>query len=256
VDAAAQVAGPGTAGAATPAGAGSAQAWATGAAAHAGVGDQGGGASSRSGVRTRRRRPGRRSSSKTKITIAVPVPALIPIASRRPETPLADGAAEPAGDAGAAGDAGGAEAAGGPVTAGNCPKWTPGPRASAGSCRIQPGSSTAGSVNRPPSGCGRPLFRSKISVNRLPSPSDRSAIWNRNSFCPLRSGATIQNFTLAPDAAGLSGVDGVAAAGPASSTPRTNASNASTAERARRRRSGNAAGMVNSSALAGSSALA
>ncbi|QDY08111.1 hypothetical protein FJK98_13885 [Micromonospora sp. HM134] len=51
------------------------------------------------------------------------------------------------------------------------------PRASGGSASTQPGRSSAGSVNRPPSGWRRPRFSSKTSRYRLPSPRVVAAIW-------------------------------------------------------------------------------
>jgi hypothetical protein len=92
--------------------------------------------------------------------------------------------------AGAASADGGVDAGGGPDgvaevwTAGGVPVCTPAPLASRGRMRIQPGDSASGSVNRPPSGCVRSLFRSKISVCRSPFPRVFAAISKRYSRCP------------------------------------------------------------------------
>ena len=59
---------------------------------------------------------------------------------------------------------------------GSRPMCTPGPDASGGSWSTQPAWIDCGSSRRPPLGWARPLFRSKISWNRLPLPSVLSAI--------------------------------------------------------------------------------
>jgi hypothetical protein len=85
------------------------------------------------------------------------------------------------------GDGGGLDAAG--AAPGSGPKWTPGPEASAGSCSTHPASITLGFSSRPPACCGRPLFRLKISVNRLPLPSVCAAI-AISEVAPLPEGGT------------------------------------------------------------------
>src|SRR6266542_3880108 len=71
------------------------------------------------------------------------------------------------------------------LTLGSRPNRTPGPDASAGSCRIQPGSIMRGFSSRLPSGWSRPLFNVKISRYRWVSPSVLAAIPYRATACPF-----------------------------------------------------------------------
>ncbi len=67
-------------------------------------------------------------------------------------------------------------ASGAALGPGSGPFCRPSPFASSGIWSTQPTVTTAGSVSLPPSGCVRPLFSSKISLCRSPSPRNRSAI--------------------------------------------------------------------------------
>ena len=89
-----------------------------------------------------------------------------------------DGAAGAGGDAGAAGGGG----AGGTVGVGGV--------AALGSSSVQPGLIRLGEVKASPSVCGRLTLRAKISGQRLPSPSVRSAIRHKLSWMPSRGGCT------------------------------------------------------------------
>ena len=76
-------------------------------------------------------------------------------------------------DAAPVGEADGADgrALGDELGEGSRPKRTPGPCADGGNLSTQPGLRMFGFSSRPPSGCSRPLFILKISMNRLPVPS-------------------------------------------------------------------------------------
>ena len=73
---------------------------------------------------------------------------------------------------------------------GSGPKCTPGPDASGGSRRIQPGWTEWGFSSRWPLGWSRPLFRLKISMNRLPLPSVAAAMLYRVGTDPWPGGGT------------------------------------------------------------------
>ena len=76
------------------------------------------------------------------------------------------------------------------AVAGNGPKCTQGPDALEGSRSIQPGSTEWGFSSRWPLGCSRPLFRLKISINRLPLPSVAVAMLYRVGTDPWPGGGT------------------------------------------------------------------
>jgi hypothetical protein len=67
---------------------------------------------------------------------------------------------------------------------GSTPYRTPLPTASHGSTSSQPAFTRLGSLSRPLSGCLRPVFRLKISVERASSPRNRLAISVRFSGSP------------------------------------------------------------------------